>query len=45
MLWTNPSNALQDKTETLNSINFTDADQAKKDAYTNAVCTCRRYFI
>lgn len=34
---TNLSNALQDKTETLNSINFTDADQAKKDAYTNAV--------
>ncbi len=34
---TNLNNALQDKTETLNSINFTDADQAKKDAYTNAV--------
>ena len=34
---TNLSNALQDKTETLNSINFTDADKAKKDAYTNAV--------
>ncbi|HDF0310414.1 TPA: hyperosmolarity resistance protein Ebh, partial [Staphylococcus aureus] len=29
---TNLNNALQDKTETLNSINFTDADQAKKDA-------------
>ncbi len=27
---TNLSNALQDKTETLNSINFTDADQAKE---------------
>ena len=27
---TNLNNALQDKTETLNSINFTDADQAKK---------------
>ncbi|EWJ09641.1 extracellular matrix-binding protein ebhA [Staphylococcus aureus M87665] len=34
---TNLNNALQDKTETLNSINFTDADQAKKDDYTNAV--------
>ncbi len=34
---TNLNNALHDKTETLNSINFTDADQAKKDAYTNAV--------
>ncbi|MBR8935441.1 hyperosmolarity resistance protein Ebh, partial [Staphylococcus aureus] len=34
---TNLNNALQDKTETLNSINFTDADKAKKDAYTNAV--------
>ncbi|TQR02799.1 DUF1542 domain-containing protein [Staphylococcus aureus] len=34
---TNLNNALQDKTEKLNSINFTDADQAKKDAYTNAV--------
>ena len=34
---TNLNHALQDKTETLNSINFTDADQAKKDAYTNAV--------
>ncbi len=34
---TNLNNALQDKTETLNSINLTDADQAKKDAYTNAV--------
>ncbi|MBR9268722.1 hyperosmolarity resistance protein Ebh, partial [Staphylococcus aureus] len=34
---TNLNNALQDKTETLNSINFIDADQAKKDAYTNAV--------
>ncbi|HDD6776176.1 TPA: hyperosmolarity resistance protein Ebh, partial [Staphylococcus aureus] len=34
---TNLNNALQDKTETLNSINFTDADQAKKDAYTNVV--------
>ncbi|WRN76775.1 FIVAR domain-containing protein [Staphylococcus aureus] len=34
---TNLNNALQDKTQTLNSINFTDADQAKKDAYTNAV--------
>ncbi len=33
----NLNNALHDKTETLNSINFTDADQAKKDAYTNAV--------
>ncbi len=34
---TNLNNALHDKTETLNSINFTDADKAKKDAYTNAV--------
>ncbi|WP_256961710.1 DUF1542 domain-containing protein, partial [Staphylococcus argenteus] len=34
---TNLSNALQDKTETLNNVNYTDADQAKKDAYTNAV--------
>ncbi len=34
---TNLNNALQDKTETSNSINFTDADQAKKDAYTNVV--------
>ncbi|HEK6720248.1 TPA: hyperosmolarity resistance protein Ebh, partial [Staphylococcus aureus] len=34
---TNLNNALHDKTEKLNSINFTDADQAKKDAYTNAV--------
>lgn len=34
---TNLNNALQDKTETLNNINFIDADQAKKDAYTNAV--------
>ncbi|MVN16903.1 hypothetical protein GO982_00165, partial [Staphylococcus aureus] len=34
---TNLNNALQDKTKTLNSINFTDADQAKKDDYTNAV--------
>ncbi|MBE2142418.1 GA module-containing protein, partial [Staphylococcus argenteus] len=34
---TNLSNALQDKAETLNNVNYTDADQAKKDAYTNAV--------
>lgn len=34
---TNLSNALQDKTETLNSINFTDADKAKQNAYNNAV--------
>ena len=42
---TNLSNALQDKTETLNSINFTDADQAKKDAYILMRLHCRRYFI
>lgn len=42
---TNLSNALQDKTETLNSINFTDADKAKKDAYTNAVHMQKTFYL
>ena len=42
---TNLNNALQDKTETLNSINFTDADKAKKDAYTNAVAHAETFYL
>ncbi|WP_415918579.1 DUF1542 domain-containing protein [Staphylococcus warneri] len=34
---TNLANALQDKTPTLNSVNFTDADQDKKDEYNAAI--------